>query len=410
MADLRMGGEETAPPASRQELEALATNVDHYDPVFLGHRVEMFRLMHAQDCPIRHSTNHDGYWFITGYPEAVEVQRRAEEFSNKDKVVPRRPVPDLIPSSLDPPVHKPVKIALTRLFLPSAIADLRTKLIQTARRLFDQCTRGRSEFDVVQELMFPLMGEFTMVDMLGLDRDNAMRFASVIHAQTRPVPDAAHVARMRQDLAALEDEFRQILHDRSYDPASMLARIAELDIGGRHFTVDEMIKVAFNLTIGGFGTTAAFTGSAFVFLARNPELRRQIVVDPGIIPTAFDEMLRLMTPTQTFARRVERDTEIGGVKIKAGEQLLMGYGAANFDPRQFPNPEEVDLRRSPNRHMGFGTGPHRCLGEPIARLVVGEVLTLMATHIPDYELVEDGVIAQSFGSSMFGYSNVPIRF
>lgn len=411
MADLRIGGAEHVTPADGEELETLSSNVDHYDPVFLGNRVEMFRVLHGQDQPVRHSTNHDGYWFVSGYAEAMEVQRRPEDFSNKQKVVPRRPVPELIPASLDPPVHKPIKIALSKLFVPGAIADLKAGLVLTARRLFDECmANGEGGFDVVQDLMFPLMGEFTMVHMLGLDPARARAYANTIHAQTRPVQDAVLAAQTKAELETLKDEFRAIISERRYDPDSMLAKIAALDVGGRQFDVEEMIKVAFNLTIGGFGTTTTFTGSAFVFLARNPDLRRQLVEDPSIIPTAVDELLRLFTPTQTFARLVMRDTEVAGICMREGDQLLMGYGAANFDPRQFENPEQVDLCRSPNRHMSFGTGPHRCLGESIARLVIGEVLALMIERIPNYTLAEDGVRAHGLNSSMFGYANVPIRF
>jgi len=410
MANLSAGCASSGRPASVTELAMAAVEIDHYDPLYLANRVAMYRQLHAEGRPVRHSTKHGGFWFVSGYPEALEVQRRAEDFSNKERVVPSRPIAPMIPSGLNPPEHKPVKIALTKLFLPSAVAELRAKLIRTAHRLFDECTTGRDTFDVVQDLMFPLMGEFTMVDMLGLDHADAARYAAVIHTQSRPVPDVAQAEKMRGALAALDAEMRVILTEKRYDPTSMLAKIATLDVEGRNFSIEEMLHVAFNLITGGFGTTAVFSGTIFVFLARNPDLRTQIVADPAIIPTAFEEMLRLFTPTQTFARRVEHDTELAGVKMREGEVLLMSYGAANFDPRQFPDPEAVDLRRTPNRHMGLGTGPHRCLGEAIARLVVCEVLRLMVERIPDYELVEEGVVAQGLSSSMFGYAHVPIRF
>jgi cytochrome P450 len=260
---------------------------------------------------------------------------------------------------------------------------------------------------VVQDLMFPLMSKFTMAQMLGIDPAKAREYARPIHNMSRrDYPPAT----LREELAALSAEFHAIIEEKRFDQSSMLTKIAALEINGAPFSTADLVKVAFNLLIGGFGTTAAFTGSVFVFLARNPDLRQQIIDAPEIIPSAIDEMLRLFTPTQTFARRVERDTELCGFAISEGDQLLMGYGAANFDPRVFENPEQVDFKRSPNKHMSFGTGPHRCLGEAIARSVLREVLTLMVTRIPDYELVEEGVVAQSFSSSMFGYSNVQIRF
>lgn len=406
MTDLRLGGGENAPADAIEQLEALSANVDHYDPMFLNNRIEMFRILHGQQCPVRHSNNHDGYWFVSGYREAAEVQRRMEDFSNKQKVVPRREVPKLIPAGLDSPEHRPIKVALAKLFTPGATAEMKGALAEACGQLMDQCVEGGS-FDVVQDLMFPLMARFTMGYMLGLDPAKAPEYARPIHNMSRrDCPPEA----IKRELAALADEFRAIIGEKRYDPESMLARIAALEINGETFSVDDLVKVAFNLLIGGFGTTAAFTGSIFVFLARNPHLRQELIDTPAIIPGAIDELLRLFTPTQTFARRVDRDTQLCGFDMKEGDQLLMGYGAANFDPRIFENPEQVDFRRSPNQHMSFGTGPHRCLGENVARSILREVLTLMVERIPNYELVEDGVVAQSFSSSMFGYSNVKIRF
>ncbi|MCK9541524.1 MAG: cytochrome P450 [Novosphingobium sp.] len=405
---LRMGGAENASPAAAPELEALAAQVDHYDPLFLANRIEMFRLMHRQDRPIRHSDNHGGFWFVTGYAEAKEIQRRAEDFSNRIKVVPQRPVADLIPSALNPPEHRPVKTALASLFLPRAILGMRRALAESADRLFDECV-AKGAFDIVEDLMFPLMAEFTMVHMLGLDPAKALEYAGVVHAQSRPVPDPEHARKVQENIARLGEEFARVYAERRFDPDCVMARIVDLDVDGRRFTIEELVKIAFNLVVGGFGTTATFTASMFVFLGRNPDLRRQIVEDRSLIPSAIDEMLRLLTPVQTFARRVERDTEVGGVTMREGDQLLMGYAAANLDPRVFDEPETVDFRRSPNVMMSFGIGPHRCLGEHVARAILVEVLNRMADRMPGYTLDEAGVVPHGLTSSMWGYAAVKVR-
>ena len=166
--------------------------------------------------------------------------------------------------------------------------------------------------------------------------------------------------------------------------------------------------MATNLLIGGMGTTSFFMGSVTVFLARNPEHRRQLIAEPELIPGAIDELLRLFTPTQVFGRLVTRDTEVEDLPVKAGEMVLVGYGAANFDPAVFDDPRRVDFRRSPNRHMSFGIGPHRCLGSHIAKEVSAAVTRSLLEQAPAYRLVEAEVIEQTPTAAMLGFNSVPI--
>jgi cytochrome P450 len=166
--------------------------------------------------------------------------------------------------------------------------------------------------------------------------------------------------------------------------------------------------IAINLLIGGMGTTSFFMGSVVVFLGRNPAHRRQLIADPALIPDAIEELLRVFTPTQSFGRSVAADVEFAGKSIRRGDMVLIGYGAANFDPAVFDHPQTVDFTRKQNRHMSFGNGPHRCLGIHMARMMATTATRLLLEKAPDYRLVEDEVVEQDEFASMFGFNTVPI--
>ena len=121
----------------------------------------------------------------------------------------------------------------------------------------------------------------------------------------------------------------------------------------------------------GMVAPCVFIGSMVVHLARNPELQRMLRDDPGLIPAAVDEYLRLLTPYRGFARTPTRDVELGGRLIREGEPVAIVYASANRDETVFPEPEKFILGR-PNigKHVAFGVGPHRCAGAPLAELML----------------------------------------
>ena len=122
-------------------------------------------------------------------------------------------------------------------------------------------------------------------------------------------------------------------------------------------------------------------------LAQHPDERRQIVDDPAIIPSAVEELLRWETPVTTVARMATRDVELGGCPIRAGENVGFVIGSANTDEEAVPGSDQVDLDRSPNRHLAFGGGVHRCLGSHLARLELRIALREWHRRIPEYSIV-----------------------
>jgi len=146
----------------------------------------------------------------------------------------------------------------------------------------------------------------------------------------------------------------------------------------------------------------------FWHLATHPELRHRLAADPALTPGAVEEFLRLYGSVIN-SRRCTADTEVAGVSIKEGEQLLILLGAANRDQREFSDPADFVVGRSPNRHLTFASGIHRCLGAHIARVELRVMIDEFLRRIPDFELADPSQIEWSHGHVQ-GVVRLPIRW
>src|SRR6185437_5417701 len=162
-----------------------------------------------------------------------------------------------------------------------------------------------------------------------------------------------------------------------------------------------------SLLSAGFDTTVHGLGAAIRQLALNPGEFAALRADPAKARAAFEEALRLETPVQTFFRTTTREVEIGAVTIPEGEKVLMLLGAANRDPRKWPDPDHYDIDRPTSGHVAFGAGVHMCVGQLLARL---EGETLMAAFARAFARIEpDGEPAPLFNNTLRGWTRLPVR-
>jgi cytochrome P450 len=150
------------------------------------------------------------------------------------------------------------------------------------------------------------------------------------------------------------------------------------------------------MLVAGIDTTWSAIGSSLWHLAQHPEHRLQLRDNPDLWPMAVEELLRAYSPV-TMARIVDRDTELQGCPMRAGDRILMSFPAANRDPRQFENPNEVILDRGHNRHVAFGSGIHRCAGSNLARLELRVALQVWLERIPEFSLADPASVTWAGG-------------
>ena len=185
-----------------------------------------------------------------------------------------------------------------------------------------------------------------------------------------PTPEAQmlHQLQLGVDLQQL---LIRLVEERRHDPREDMITIlanSKLEDEDRHLTHGEALSILNQFLVAGHETTTSTFGWGMLALCRKPELQDGIRGDEKKVRTFVEETLRIEAPVQGLPRLVTRDTELGGVALKAGDMLMLRYGAANRDERQFPGPDEIDLtREKAGMQLAFGSGVHHCIGAPLAR-------------------------------------------
>ncbi len=331
-------------------------------------------------------------------PQAVVFSRLAdiemalkhtELFSSNMDAVDLGNVRPLIPLQIDPPEHAKYRRILDPLFTPREMARREPQVAELVNEMIDRFA-GRGECDFHTEFAVPLPCT-VFLQLLGLPLEDLDQFLVWKDGIIRPEGVGVDG---RHDASAgvaqqIYDYFERAIDDHIASPrddvlSALIA--AELSGEGRALSREEILDICFLFLIAGLDTVTDSLDCFFVYLARHPEHRHQLVDEPDVLPSAIEELLRWETPVPGVARVAMQDVEIGGCPISKGERVSPLLGAANTDPAEFPDPDVVDFRRNPNRHRAFGGGPHRCLGSHLARMELRVALREFHRRIPDYEI------------------------
>ena len=189
---------------------------------------------------------------------------------------------------------------------------------------------------------------------------------------------------------ALDAYLRPIISARRVDPQDdIVSALAQAEEEGDRLSEREVLNMLRLLLVAGNETTTNLIGNGTLALLRHPEQLERLRQDPGMIPSAVEELLRFDSPVQTDARRVLEDCEVNGYPVSRGEEILALLGAANRDPEVFKDPDRLDIGRPANRHLSFGRGIHHCLGAPLARLEGRIVLEELLQRFSSMRLLDE---------------------
>jgi cytochrome P450 len=217
------------------------------------------------------------------------------------------------------------------------------------------------------------------------------------------------LARAETAATELHDYFVAELADRRVTPGDdMVTLLINSTIDGTPLPDEEMVGALSMLLVAGMDTVWNVLSNSLLYLATHPADRRRLVEQPQLLPSAIEEFLRVYTPASP-ARVSRCPVTIDETDIEADASVMLALPSANRDADVFPDPDQVDLKRSPNRHLAFGSGPHRCIGAPVARLELQVALAEWLQAIPEFELQPDAVIQYSSGQ-VWGPRSVPVTF
>ena len=201
---------------------------------------------------------------------------------------------------------------------------------------------------------------------------------------TGPTADARRAGAERAS-AEFVAALRELVEHRRRHPGTDL--ITDLIAAGPD--EDEVVGTAALLLMAGHEATVNVLGNGVLALLRQPAQWRRLVADPGLTGTAVEELIRYDPPLQLFERTAVVDTAVAGHPVPAGTKVAALLGAAARDPAAVERPDELDVGRTRNPHLGFGAGVHYCLGAPLARLEVAATLDALRRRLPDLELAAE---------------------
>jgi cytochrome P450 len=376
-------------------------SAEHYDPLVWNSLDDPFDALSEMrsKCPVAHSDAHGGFWNVLSYADLVAVSRDNSTFSNFRITIPDNPAPiPAPPLSTDPPVHQDYRGPLMSHFSPGAVSRLEAQIRKDTTALIDTIIESGAG-DIAQAVCVPLPA-ITGMHFLSLPMEDLPQFkvwTDMIFTSTGDPYDA---------LAEYFGGYYERLADSTVDDIPSVVR--RLMIQGAPITELEYARTMTQLVGGALDTTANGASQTLLQLWRHPELRTRLIEDPSLLPLALEELLRFVSPLPGLSRLVKEDTEVGGQPVGPGDRLLLNYLAANHDPAEFEEPEEIILDRSPNRHVAFGIGAHRCIGAHLARLELRILLEEVFERLPDYRVLEDRIVRTTGFTRMI--TSLPIEF
>ena len=354
------------------------------------------------------STIGPGFWVVTDGEAVQEALQDWRTFSNKS-VTALNPDPAFlwIPEMLDPPLHTKWRRLLGREFSPNAIAAKESEIRRVAVEMIEELKdSGGAEVLDGFARRFPTL---IFMRLMGLPEQDLGRFLdwvhSLLHLSFEEDPD-----RSRQ-LAAITEVsayFQELITQRRAVPVDdLLSRAMTWQIDGELISDHDLHAFCILMFQAGLDTVPISIGWALYHFASHPEHRRAIVADPALIPTSVEETLRVYSFVVP-ARKATKDVEIGGCPVKAGDMVMLPLAVSNRDPQRYENALEVDLHRSTNNHIAFGSGPHRCLGSHLARLELNVAVEEWHRRIPDYRIVDGQELDQH--GNMYGLTSLRLQW
>jgi cytochrome P450 len=316
----------------------------------------------------------------------------------------------------DPPRHTKLRALISRAFTPRVVANLEPRIRELSRQLLDQ-TIERGEMDLAADFAVPLP-MLVIAEMLGVptaEWPRYRRWSDVILKLANTVSGDEEATRTVTEYRAVTAEMRAFLPDliaqrRAAHQEDLLTRLAEAEVDGERLTQEEVLGFVQLLLVGGQETTANLIDNAVLCFLENPDQLARLRAEPGLLPSAIEEVLRYRSPVQWMPRATRRPVEVHGQVIPAGKIVLAVIGSANRDSRQFPDAGRFDVTRDPNPHLAFGHGIHSCLGAPLARLESRIALADFLERVQGFELAGDGPLEPRKALHVHGPSRLPIRF
>jgi cholest-4-en-3-one 26-monooxygenase len=358
-----------------------------------------------------------GFWAVTRHADIGHISRHPEIFSSHRRLALFAEAAEgeiamqrLMMLNMDPPQHTRQRSFVNRGFTPRMIGRLGKHVREICDTLIDEVAR-RGEADFVTDVAAPLPLQ-VICELVGAPPQDRHRIFELSNKMVG-YDDPEFRSSPEEGLEAAAEIYayaHALAERRRAQPADdIVTRLLQPDDAGEVLTTDEFDLFFLLLTVAGNETTRNAASGGMLALFEHPGQWQRLLADPALIPTAAEEIVRWVSPVNLFRRTAIRDTELGGQAIAEGDKVVVFYASANRDESVFTAPQEFDIARDPNPHVGFGGGgPHFCLGRHLAALELRVLLQTLAERMPDIAL--DGEVSRLRSNFLNGIKHMPVRF
>jgi len=402
---------------------------DLFAPEAVANSYPLFKRMRSED-PVHYSESL-GYWILTRYRD-VEAALHDERLSSDRTALYINKLGSLdvkeiqnflaltsnIMVDKDPPEHTRLRKLAKQGFTTRAIESWRSIIQNTTDRLLDQ-VQNHGGMDVVSDLAIPLPG-FIIPEIMGVpetDRANLLEWARDITlifgtsgGSTIEIEELARKA----DKAAVQFSalITQLVEQRRRQPGTDMISLLSVAYQEQGFNLEELPSVCIQILIAGMLSTTDQIANGVNALLCHPDQLQKLKKNPTLIDSAVEEIIRFDTSLPFFFRIAKQDLTIGGKELAAGSVIALGFGAANYDPEKFEEPEVFDITRTPNEHLGFSSGIHFCLGAALARMELTICLTTLLRRLPNLGFDPDKQAIPTKYSILImkGFDSLPVKF
>ncbi len=369
-----------------------------------------------------------GYFVITRYDDIKAVFADWEHFSSENAQAPVRPAGEPAKrvmaeggftaysglSARVPPEHTRIRDVATKAFTPRRYKVLEPLVRENVDRLIDRMLAAGPPADIVAGLAWdvPTITILTLlgvsVDMIPQIKEWAGSRAAMTWGDLTDEEQVPHA----HNLVAYWNFCQQLVAESKLDPKDdLVGDMVRLQAEGNEISDHEIASFLYSLLFAGHETTTTLISNALRVLLGHPDQYRELGANPAAIPAAIDEVLRFSPSIVAWRRKALSDTEIGGVSIPAGSNVLLVMGSANRDETVFDQPDLFDIaRKNARSHLSFGFGIHYCLGNLLAKLQVKVVLEEITAKVPDMGLLADQTIVFGDNLSFRAPTAVPVTW
>ncbi len=368
---------------------------DPYDlmtPAALADPFPVYRRLRSDD-PVHWSESYGG-WLLTRYEDIARALKDPRFSAARSAAMFERLPPDLREDTrplqraftlwllmMDPPGHTRLRALVGKAFLPSLVASLRPRVQALVDEAIARVERS-GRFDLIHDLAQPIPA-IVIAALLGVDPADHHRFKQWSDDLALMELGPRGFRQAQASMLAMMAYLGEVVAARREEPRQdLVSQLLAAEEAGQFLGEDELLANCVLILFAGHETTTNLIGNGILELLRHPDQLAILRGDPSLVEGAVEELLRFHGPIQRVRRTLKEPIELGGKQLREGDAVWLLVGAANRDPAVFDDPDRLDVRRRPTKHLTFGLGPHFCVGAALARVEGPIVLATILARLP----------------------------